>query len=63
MIGSGVYVTFFNMATNLWFNVMANVMLTGQRLAQISGKISDPRTNWVCGWLGGFLLKLNISFG
>ena len=54
MIGSGVYVTLFNMATNVWINVKANVMLTGGRLAQISGKISDPRINWVYGWLCGF---------
>ena len=37
----------FNMATHLRFNIMANVMLTGSRLAQILGKISDYDISWV----------------
>ena len=28
MIGSGFYVSVFNMAINIWLNVMANIMIT-----------------------------------
>ena len=47
MIDSWVYASLFNTATNVRFNIMANVMLTGSRLAQISVKISDQDISWL----------------